>query len=93
MMSAEIPHANNDTIFDTNCVRKRGDEMGWHTAMKRSHAIIKRNIDEENWVIDVEIIYSLHNNDPNIHSFKYIVVKRNGIPMRNDSSAIARFRM
>jgi hypothetical protein len=50
-------------------------------------------MEEENCVMDVETMYNLHKNDPNIHSLRYMVVNRNGMPMRNDSSAIARFNI
>lgn len=56
MISADIPQAINDTIFETSGVLKRGDEMGWQTAINLSADIINRKMDEVNWVMDVLIM-------------------------------------
>lgn len=48
IINAEVPQAINDTIFETNGVRKRGDEMGWQTAMNRSADMINRKMDDVN---------------------------------------------
>lgn len=55
--------------------------------------MINRNIDDVNCVIDVETIYALHIPLPNVHSPEYMVIIKNGMPMRKHSSAIAKFKM
>uniref|UniRef100_A0A2M4DAY8 Putative secreted protein n=1 Tax=Anopheles darlingi TaxID=43151 RepID=A0A2M4DAY8_ANODA len=82
MMRTDAVQARADTTFDTSGVRKRGDEIGWQTAMYRSADMMNRKMDEVNCVIEVDTMYALHIPLPNVHSPRYIVVMRNGIPIR-----------
>lgn len=59
----------------------------------RSALMINKNMDDVNWVIDVLTIYALHMPLPNVHSPEYMVIIKNGIPMRKHSSAMAKFRI
>lgn len=54
---------------------------------------MNKKIDDVNCVIDVDTMYSLHIAVPNFHSFRCIVVIKNGMPIKKHSSAIAKFKM